>query len=63
MAVSKPKTEATNVFALGEVKYWKMSYANFLSLQQENAWIAHRLMQGIASEISTKWRISDCMIG
>ena len=48
--------------ALGEVKYRKMSYADFLNLQQENAWIAHRLMQGIASEISTKWRISDCMI-
>ena len=54
---------SASVFALGEVKYWKMSYANFLSLQQENAWIAHRLMQGIASEISTKLRISDRMIG
>ena len=54
---------SASVFALGEVKYWKMSYADFLNLQQENAWIAHRLMQGIASEISTKLRISDRMIG
>ena len=56
------RARSASAYAEGEVAYWRIDYPDFEKLQEESPLIAHKLMQGIANEISMKLRISDRLI-